>query len=122
MYPLPHAILLTLALPGQVGLGRVLLRQVVLALGLGQRLSGVDVPQRARVAEHLDLAALRRQVRGVGVADAQGLLGVDADAIADIHVHKRSFDARKADLLLNKPEHLVFELTHICWKAGEARP
>jgi len=29
----------------------------------------------------------------------QGLLGVDADAITDIHVHKRSFDARKADLL-----------------------
>ena len=29
----------------------------------------------------------------------QGLLGVDADAIADIHVHKRSFDARKVDLL-----------------------
>jgi len=24
----------------------------------------------------------------------QGLLGVDADAIANIHVHKRSFDAR----------------------------
>ena len=29
----------------------------------------------------------------------QGLLGIDAEAIADIHVHKRSFDARKADLL-----------------------
>ncbi|CAN5226503.1 NAD(P)/FAD-dependent oxidoreductase [soil metagenome] len=29
----------------------------------------------------------------------QGLLGVDADAVAHIHVHKRSFDARKADLL-----------------------
>jgi uncharacterized FAD-dependent dehydrogenase len=29
----------------------------------------------------------------------QGLLGVDADAIADVHIHKRSFDARKADLL-----------------------
>lgn len=29
----------------------------------------------------------------------QGLLGVDAGAIADIHVHKRSFDARKVDLL-----------------------
>jgi uncharacterized FAD-dependent dehydrogenase len=29
----------------------------------------------------------------------QGLLGVDAGAISDIHVHKRSFDARKADLL-----------------------
>ncbi|RYF66355.1 MAG: FAD-binding protein, partial [Comamonadaceae bacterium] len=29
----------------------------------------------------------------------QGLLGVDADAVADIHVHKRSFDARKVDLL-----------------------
>ncbi|MDP9901652.1 NAD(P)/FAD-dependent oxidoreductase [Variovorax ginsengisoli] len=29
----------------------------------------------------------------------QGLLGVDADAVVHIHVHKRSFDARKADLL-----------------------
>jgi uncharacterized FAD-dependent dehydrogenase len=29
----------------------------------------------------------------------QGLLGIDADAIAHIHVHKRSFDARKIDLL-----------------------
>ncbi|MGJ7488492.1 NAD(P)/FAD-dependent oxidoreductase [Variovorax sp. LT2P21] len=29
----------------------------------------------------------------------QGLLGVDAGAIANIHVHKRSFDARKVDLL-----------------------
>ena len=29
----------------------------------------------------------------------QGLLGVEADAIAHIHVHKRSFDARKVDLL-----------------------
>lgn len=29
----------------------------------------------------------------------QGLLGVEADAIASIHVHKRSFDARKVDLL-----------------------
>ena len=29
----------------------------------------------------------------------QGLLGIDAAAIADIHVHKRSFDARKIDLL-----------------------
>ncbi|MES2530513.1 MAG: NAD(P)/FAD-dependent oxidoreductase [Pseudomonadota bacterium] len=29
----------------------------------------------------------------------QGLLGVDADAITHVHVHKRSFDARKADLL-----------------------
>ncbi|RZI65643.1 MAG: FAD-dependent oxidoreductase, partial [Variovorax sp.] len=29
----------------------------------------------------------------------QGLLGVEADAVADIHVHKRSFDARKVDLL-----------------------
>ncbi|MGJ7519741.1 NAD(P)/FAD-dependent oxidoreductase [Variovorax sp. LT1P1] len=29
----------------------------------------------------------------------QGLLGVDADAVAAIHVHKRSFDARKVDLL-----------------------
>lgn len=29
---------------------------------------------------------------------------------------------RKADLLLNKPEHLAFEITHICWKGGEARP
>ena len=29
----------------------------------------------------------------------QGLLGVDAAAIADIHVHKRSFDARKVALL-----------------------
>ncbi|MBB1599093.1 NAD(P)/FAD-dependent oxidoreductase [Variovorax sp. UMC13] len=29
----------------------------------------------------------------------QGLLGVDAAAIANIHVHKRSFDARKVDLL-----------------------
>ncbi len=29
----------------------------------------------------------------------QGLLGIDADAIAQVHVHKRSFDARKAELL-----------------------
>ena len=29
----------------------------------------------------------------------QGLLGVDAEAVAHIHVHKRSFDARKAELL-----------------------
>ena len=29
----------------------------------------------------------------------QGLLGIDAAAIADIHVHKRSFDARKIELL-----------------------
>ncbi len=29
----------------------------------------------------------------------QGLLGVEPDAIAGIHVHKRSFDARKVDLL-----------------------
>ena len=29
----------------------------------------------------------------------QGLLGIDTDAIANIHVHKRSFDARKVDLL-----------------------
>jgi len=29
----------------------------------------------------------------------QGLLGVEADAVAHIHVHKRSFDARKVDLL-----------------------
>ena len=29
--------------------------------------------------------------------------------------------SRKADLLPNKPEHLVFELTHICWKAGEVK-
>ena len=29
----------------------------------------------------------------------QGLLGIDADAIANIHIHKRSFDARKVDLL-----------------------
>ena len=29
----------------------------------------------------------------------QGLLGVDAAAIANVHVHKRSFDARKVDLL-----------------------
>ena len=29
----------------------------------------------------------------------QGLLGIDAAAIERIHVHKRSFDARKADLL-----------------------
>lgn len=28
---------------------------------------------------------------------------------------------RKPDLLLNKPEHLVFEMTHICWK-GEGKP
>lgn len=29
----------------------------------------------------------------------QGLLGIDAGAIGHIHLHKRSFDARKADLL-----------------------
>ena len=29
----------------------------------------------------------------------QGLLGVDADAVMHIHVHKRSFDARKTELL-----------------------
>ncbi|RZL87028.1 MAG: FAD-binding protein, partial [Variovorax sp.] len=29
----------------------------------------------------------------------QGLLGVEPDAVAHIHVHKRSFDARKVDLL-----------------------
>ncbi|MGJ7582443.1 NAD(P)/FAD-dependent oxidoreductase [Variovorax sp. RHLX14] len=29
----------------------------------------------------------------------QGLLGIDASAITDLHVHKRSFDARKIELL-----------------------
>ncbi len=29
---------------------------------------------------------------------------------------------RKADLLLNKPDHLVFEVTHTCWKGGGAKP
>ena len=29
---------------------------------------------------------------------------------------------RKVDLLPNRPEHLVFELTHICWKGGEVKP
>ena len=28
---------------------------------------------------------------------------------------------RKADLLLNKPDHLVFEVTHTCWKAGATK-
>jgi hypothetical protein len=26
---------------------------------------------------------------------------------------------RKADLLLNKPDHLFFDVTHTCWKGGE---
>lgn len=29
---------------------------------------------------------------------------------------------RKADQLMNKPEHLLFEITHICWKGKEAKP
>lgn len=29
--------------------------------------------------------------------------------------------SRKEDTLLNKPEHLLFEITHICWKGKEAR-
>lgn len=29
---------------------------------------------------------------------------------------------RKSDTLLNKPDHLSFDMTHICWKAGEGRP
>jgi hypothetical protein len=29
---------------------------------------------------------------------------------------------RKADLLLNKPDHLVFDVTHTCWKGGAAKP
>jgi hypothetical protein len=28
---------------------------------------------------------------------------------------------RKADLLLNKPDHLLFEVTHTCWKGGESK-
>jgi hypothetical protein len=28
---------------------------------------------------------------------------------------------RKADLLLNKPDHLVFEVTHTCWKGGATK-
>lgn len=29
--------------------------------------------------------------------------------------------SRKADLLLNKPDHLAFEVTHTCWKGGAAK-
>jgi hypothetical protein len=29
---------------------------------------------------------------------------------------------RKADLLLNKPDHLVFDVTHTCWKGGATKP
>ena len=29
---------------------------------------------------------------------------------------------RKADLMPNKPMHLVFEMSHICWKATEGTP
>jgi hypothetical protein len=28
---------------------------------------------------------------------------------------------RKADLLLNKPDHLAFEVIHTCWKGGESK-
>jgi hypothetical protein len=28
---------------------------------------------------------------------------------------------RKADLLLNKPDHLVFEVMHTCWKGGSSK-
>ncbi|MEZ0385859.1 MAG: hypothetical protein ACAI34_02235 [Verrucomicrobium sp.] len=29
---------------------------------------------------------------------------------------------RKSDLLMKRPDFLVMEMTHACWKAGEARP
>jgi hypothetical protein len=29
---------------------------------------------------------------------------------------------RKADALLNKPDHLAFEVTHTCWKGGTTKP
>lgn len=87
-----------------------------------ERSSLVFPQDRGRVGKHVhaDAARVKSSFEG-GIGPMQeALLQVESlmpqAILEDIRV------SRKADLLLNKPEHLLVEMTHTCWKAGEAKP
>ena len=87
-----------------------------------ERSSLVFPQDRGRIGKHVhaDVARVKSSFEG-GIGPMQeALLQLESlmpqAMLEDIRV------TRKADLLLNKPEHLLVEMTHACIRAGEGKP
>ncbi len=68
-----------------------------------------------------DLARVKSTFEG-GIGPMQEtMLQVEA-LMPQAMLEELKISRKPADTLLNKPEHLTFELTHSCWKAGGVTP
>jgi hypothetical protein len=87
-----------------------------------ERTSLVFPLDRGRIGRQLqiDLARVKSSFEGGFGPMQEALLQVES-LMPQATVEEFKF-TRKADLLLNKPDHLAFEITHTCWKGGAAKP
>jgi|GEM_PF-1497230 len=78
--------------------------------------------ERGRIAKQVqaDVARVKSTFEG-GYGPMQETL-LQVETLMPQAVLEELKVTRKADVLLNRPEHLIFEVTHLCWKAGEAKP
>jgi hypothetical protein len=86
-----------------------------------ERSSLVFPLDRGRIGRHVrtDLARVKSSFQGGFGPMQEALFQVEAlmpqAVLEDLKI------SRKADLLLDRPDHLVMEITHTCWKAVETK-
>jgi hypothetical protein len=87
-----------------------------------ERTSLVFPLDRGRIGRQLqmDLARVKSSYEG-GFGPMQEAL-LQVESLMPQALLEELKVTRKADLLLNKPDHLVFDVTHTCWKGGAAKP
>jgi hypothetical protein len=87
-----------------------------------ERTSLVFPLDRGRIGRQLkmDLARVKSSYEG-GFGPMQETL-LQVESLLPQALLEELKVTRKADLLLNKPDHLVFDVTHTCWKGGATKP
>jgi hypothetical protein len=86
-----------------------------------ERTSLVFPLDRGRVGKQLkmDLARVKSSYEG-GLGPMQEAM-LQVESLMPQAILEELKISRKADLLLNKPDHLAFEIMHTCWKGGSSK-
>ena len=86
-----------------------------------ERSSLVFPLDRGRIGRqvHCDAARVKSSFQG-GIGPMQEVL-IQVEELMPQAVLEDLKITRKSDSLLNRPDYLVLEMTHICWKAGEVK-
>jgi hypothetical protein len=78
--------------------------------------------ERGRIGRQLQLDAARVKSSFEGGFGPMQEMLLQVESLMPQATLEEMKVTRKADLLLNKPDHLVFDVTHTCWKGGTTKP